>query len=226
VLGARKKIFTFDTTLRDGTQGSQSRFRDDSLVIAQKLDELGSITSKALPGRSQNKEFSSAPRAEAAPRQVDGASARALRQKPVRQDATCCVLAANTPVISIFGKSWELHTQRPGHHRRRNLKPSRDVKVFEGPRQRSVSDAEHFFDGYQASAHSRCARSKPRRKPGRKCWFSLRYPTAHADRAGWPDRAEVRKRFDGVPHHTHKIRRGGGERHPAVRQAVRTCKAA
>ena len=36
------KIFTFDTTLRDGTQGESISFSvDDKLVVAQKLDELG-----------------------------------------------------------------------------------------------------------------------------------------------------------------------------------------
>src|SRR5437763_3377691 len=36
------KIFTFDTTLRDGTQGESISFSvDDKLIIAQKLDELG-----------------------------------------------------------------------------------------------------------------------------------------------------------------------------------------
>src|SRR5215471_15160264 len=36
------KIFTFDTTLRDGTQGESVSFSvDDKLIIAQKLDELG-----------------------------------------------------------------------------------------------------------------------------------------------------------------------------------------
>ena len=35
------KIFTFDTTLRDGTQGESISFSvDDKLIIAQKLDEL------------------------------------------------------------------------------------------------------------------------------------------------------------------------------------------
>ena len=35
------KIFTFDTTLRDGTQGEAVSFSvEDKLVIAQKLDEL------------------------------------------------------------------------------------------------------------------------------------------------------------------------------------------
>ena len=36
------KIFTFDTTLRDGTQGEAVSFSvDDKLTIAKKLDELG-----------------------------------------------------------------------------------------------------------------------------------------------------------------------------------------
>src|SRR3974377_796246 len=36
------RIFTFDTTLRDGTQGEAVSFSvDDKLMIAQKLDDLG-----------------------------------------------------------------------------------------------------------------------------------------------------------------------------------------
>ncbi|MGH9582702.1 MAG: hypothetical protein ACRD4O_07190, partial [Bryobacteraceae bacterium] len=36
------KIFTFDTTLRDGTQGESIALSvDDKLLIAEKLDELG-----------------------------------------------------------------------------------------------------------------------------------------------------------------------------------------
>jgi 2-isopropylmalate synthase len=36
------RIYTFDTTLRDGTQGESISFSvDDKLIIAQKLDELG-----------------------------------------------------------------------------------------------------------------------------------------------------------------------------------------
>ena len=36
------KIFTFDTTLRDGTQGEAVSFSvEDKIIIAQKLDELG-----------------------------------------------------------------------------------------------------------------------------------------------------------------------------------------
>ena len=36
------KIYTFDTTLRDGTQGESVSFSvEDKLQIAQKLDELG-----------------------------------------------------------------------------------------------------------------------------------------------------------------------------------------
>ena len=36
------KIFTFDTTLRDGTQGESVSFSvEDKLLIAEKLDALG-----------------------------------------------------------------------------------------------------------------------------------------------------------------------------------------
>ena len=36
------RIFTFDTTLRDGTQGEAVSFSaDDKLLVAHKLDELG-----------------------------------------------------------------------------------------------------------------------------------------------------------------------------------------
>ena len=36
------RVFTFDTTLRDGTQGEAVSFSvDDKLLIARKLDELG-----------------------------------------------------------------------------------------------------------------------------------------------------------------------------------------
>jgi 2-isopropylmalate synthase len=36
------RIYTFDTTLRDGTQGEAVSFSvDDKLLVARKLDELG-----------------------------------------------------------------------------------------------------------------------------------------------------------------------------------------
>ena len=36
------RIFTFDTTLRDGTQGEAVSFSvEDKLIIAQKLDDIG-----------------------------------------------------------------------------------------------------------------------------------------------------------------------------------------
>ena len=36
------RVFTFDTTLRDGAQGEAVSFSaDDKLLIARKLDELG-----------------------------------------------------------------------------------------------------------------------------------------------------------------------------------------
>ena len=57
------RVFTFDTTLRDGTQGESVSFSvDDKLVIAQKLDELGiDYIEGGWPGRiRRTRSFSSA----------------------------------------------------------------------------------------------------------------------------------------------------------------------
>ena len=54
------RIQTFDTTLRDGTQGEAVNFTvDDKLVIAQKLDELGiDFIEGGWPGSNpKDKEF-------------------------------------------------------------------------------------------------------------------------------------------------------------------------
>ena len=80
------KIFTFDTTLRDGTQGESVSFSvDDKLIIAQKLDELGiDYIEGGWPGSNpKDKEFfARAARAEAAARQADRLRLHALRQEP------------------------------------------------------------------------------------------------------------------------------------------------
>ena len=70
LVGLLMKIFTFDTTLRDGTQGEAVSFSvDDKLLIAQKLDELGiDYIEGGWPGSNpKDKEFfSRAARAQAA----------------------------------------------------------------------------------------------------------------------------------------------------------------
>jgi 2-isopropylmalate synthase len=64
------------------------------------------------------------------------------------------LVAAETPVVTIFGKSWLLHvTEVLGATPAENLDMIADSVRFVAERGReAVYDAEHFFDGYKADA--------------------------------------------------------------------------
>src|SRR5712692_10882336 len=111
------KIFTFDTTLRDGTQGESVSFSvDDKLVIAQKLDELGiDYIEGGWPGSNpKDKEFfERAKDLKLGHAKLAAFGSTRFAKNRVDQDRNVlALLAAQTPVISIFGKSWrsEEHT--------------------------------------------------------------------------------------------------------------------
>ena len=153
------KIFTFDTTLRDGTQGESISFSvDDKLVIAQKLDELGiDYIEGGWPGSNpKDKEFFERARElKLNHAKLTAFGATRFAKNPVEEDRNvAALLAAGAPVISIFGKSWELHTKRAlGITEEENLKLiSETVKFLKGHGKEVVYDAEHFFDGYQSNA--------------------------------------------------------------------------
>ncbi|HLN04598.1 MAG TPA: citramalate synthase [Bryobacteraceae bacterium] len=205
------RVFTFDTTLRDGTQGESVSFSvDDKLVIAQKLDELGiDYIEGGWPGSNpKDKEFfERAKELKLHHAKLSAFGSTRFAKNPVEQDRNvAAIIAAGTPVVSIFGKSWELHTQRAlGITEQENLKLISDtVRYLKEHGKEVVYDAEHFFDGYHANAA-----------------FALRTleaaQTAGADVLVLCDTnggtltsrvaeivAEVRRRFDGVMGiHTH-----------------------
>ena len=128
------KIFTFDTTLRDGTQGESVSFSvDDKLLIAQKLDELGiDYIEGGWPGSNpKDKDF----------------FARAQTELKLKH-AKLTAFGA-----TIFGKSWDLHTARAlGISEEENLKLiSETVAYLKEHGKEVVYDAEHFFDGYTSN---------------------------------------------------------------------------
>jgi 2-isopropylmalate synthase len=63
------------------------------------------------------------------------------------------LLRAETPVVTIFGKSWELHvTEVLGATLAENLEMIADsVRLMVDEGRELVYDAEHFFDGYRAN---------------------------------------------------------------------------
>jgi len=205
------KIFTFDTTLRDGTQGEAISFSvEDKLIIAQKLDELGiDYIEGGWPGSNpKDKEFF----ARAADLRLTHArltafGATRFAKNPVEEDRNVRALVeAGTPVVSIFGKTWDLHVKRAlGITEDENLALiSETVKYLRDHGKEVVYDAEHFFDGYTANPDYalRTLEAAHAAGAGVLCLCDTNGGTVTGRLAEIV--AEVRRRFDGVIGiHTH-----------------------
>lgn len=152
------RIFTFDTTLRDGTQGELVSFSvDDKLLIAEKLDEIGiDYIEGGWPGSNpRDKEFFERAKSLKLKRaKLTAFGSTRLAKNRVDQDPSVAeLIAAATPVVSIFGKSWDFHVRCAlGITEEENLGLIADTvrHLIEHGRE-VVYDAEHFFDGYQAN---------------------------------------------------------------------------
>ena len=151
------RIFTFDTTLRDGTQGEAvSLSSDDKVLVAHKLDELGiDYIEGGWPGSNpKDKDFFA--RAKSIPfrhaRLVAFGATRMARNKVEEDPSVNALIEADTPVVCIFGKTWELHVRRAlGITEEENLQLISDtVRYLKAHGKEVIYDAEHFFDGYQA----------------------------------------------------------------------------
>src|ERR1051325_1034235 len=210
--GKEMKIFTFDTTLRDGTQGEAVSFSvDDKLIIAQKLDELGiDYIEGGWPGSNpKDKEFFARAQAELKlhhARLTAFGSTRFARN-PVEQDRNVqALIESETPVISIFGKSWLLHVQRAlGITDAENLAIiSETVGYLKQHGREVIYDAEHFFDGYNSDRDYALRTLEAAKKAGADvlCLCDTNGGTLTGRLAEIV--ADVRKQFDGmIGIHTH-----------------------
>ena len=111
------KIFTFDTTLRDGTQGEAVSFSvDDKLTIASKLDELGiDYIEGGWPGSNpKDREFFARAKDHKFlhARLCAFGSTRMAKFAVDRDPSILAIVEAQTPACSIFGKTWDLHVHR------------------------------------------------------------------------------------------------------------------
>lgn len=152
------KIDTFDTTLRDGTQGEAVSFSvDDKLLIAARLDAFGiDYIEGGWPGSNpKDREFFARAR-ELTLRhaKLTAFGATRLARNRVDQDSSVNALVeAGTPVVAVFGKTWDFHVTRAlGIGLDDNLALIKDtVEYLKSHGKEVVYDAEHFFDGYLAN---------------------------------------------------------------------------
>ncbi len=199
------RIFTFDTTLRDGTQGEAVAFTvADKLTIAQRLDELGiDYIEGGWPGSNpKDKEFFARARElHLKHARLTAFGSTRFAKNPVERDPNVRALVeAGTPSIAIFGKSWELHTRRAlGVSEEENLKLiSETVAFLKAHGKEVIYDAEHFFDGYLANAAFALRTLEAARSAGADvlCLCDTNGGVVTSRLAEIV--AEVRRRFDGV----------------------------
>ena len=149
-------IRLYDTTLRDGTQGENITFSaDEKLNIAMRLDDIGMhYIEGGWPGSN--------PRDVAffnLTKRVSFKNARLASFGSTRKPGTTAdqdenlkaLLETETPAVTIFGKSWDLHVEKIMNNTLpENLSMINDSVVFLKQHGREVIyDAEHFFDGYK-----------------------------------------------------------------------------
>lgn len=153
------KIEIYDTTLRDGTQGEGiSLSCEDKLRITERLDAFGvDYIEGGWPG-SNPKDMEFFRRAyeeldlQHAKIAAFGSTCRA-DVDPADDPQIQLLVEANTPVVTIFGKSWDLHvTEVLRTNMEENLRMIRDsVSYLKSQGREVIYDAEHFFDGYKAN---------------------------------------------------------------------------
>ena len=150
-------VVLYDTTLRDGTQGENITLSlADKLRIARLLDDYGMpYIEGGWPGSNpKDIEFFKAARdIRFSTAKLAAFGSTRHRSNTAESDPNLQELArAETPVVTIFGKSWLLHvTEVLGASPAENLDMIGDSVRFIVERGRElVYDAEHFFDGYVA----------------------------------------------------------------------------
>src|SRR4051794_37768344 len=166
-------VTLYDTTLRDGTQGENITLSlADKLRVARMLDEYGfPFIEGGWPG-SNPKDIEFFAAARKLPWQTAKLAAfGSTRHKDNAPDADPNLrelVAAETPVVTIFGKSWLLHvTEVLGATPQQNLDMVADSVRFVTDRGReAVYDAEHFFDGYRADSDYALATLRAAREAG------------------------------------------------------------
>ncbi|NWF94074.1 MAG: citramalate synthase [Syntrophaceae bacterium] len=148
----------YDTTLRDGSQAEDIAFSvEDKIRIAQKLDDLGiHYIEGGWPGSN--------------PKDIrffqEIKKVRLSHAKIVAFGSTCrpgtlpeedrniqALIDAGTEVVTIFGKSWDIHPlEALNISLEENLKMIyQSVRFLKDRFSEVIFDAEHFFDGFKSN---------------------------------------------------------------------------
>ncbi len=151
-----QRVVIYDTTLRDGSQTEGVSFSvNDKIKITEKLDQLGvHYIEGGWPGSNpKDREFFKIMERKKLKFSILASfgSTRRANVEASEDHNLQELIKSNTPTITIFGKSWDLHvTDVIKTTLDENLKMIFDSVSFLKKRGKEVFyDAEHFFDGYK-----------------------------------------------------------------------------
>ena len=152
------RVFVYDTTLRDGSQGEGVNFSlQDKLALTKRLDDLGvDFIEGGYPlSNPKDAEYFAAIRSIPL-RHAKVCAFGMTRKKNTEADDDAglkALLGAETPVVTIVGKTWDFHVVDVlGATLDENLRMIGDTIAHLRAAGRVVMyDAEHFFDGYRAN---------------------------------------------------------------------------
>lgn len=158
-MSEKKRVRIYDTTLRDGTQGEGFSLSGmDKIRIAKRLDEFGvDYIEGGWPGSNPKdiEFFKAAAHEKWAHAKIAAFGSTRRAGVPVDEDAQVqLLLEADTPVVTIFGKSWELQVtevlRTTAEENRAMIRET--CRFLKEAGREVVYDAEHFFDGYKDGA--------------------------------------------------------------------------
>ncbi len=157
-LNCLKRIYMYDSTLRDGAQGEGISFTlSYKLKLTMKLDEFGIDYIEAGNPGSNPKDMEYFKKIKNMKlknsKLVAFGSTRRANTKVDQDDNILSLLKADTSAIAIFGKSWDFHvTDIIRTTLEENLRMiSETIRFFKDKGKEVIYDAEHFFDGYKSN---------------------------------------------------------------------------
>ena len=154
-----RRIEIYDTTLRDGAQSQGVAFSlTDKLQITQHLDLLGVDFVEGGYPLSNPKDQAYFEQADTLNLKHAKVCAFGMTRrkgiKPAQDNGMTALVGSLAPVITIVGKTWDLHVDQVLRvDRQENLDMiSESLEFCRNAGREVFYDAEHFFDGYRDNA--------------------------------------------------------------------------
>jgi 2-isopropylmalate synthase len=172
----KQQVEIYDTTLRDGAQAEGINFSaNDKLRIAERLDQFGvQYIEGGWPGSNPKdmEFFQQAARRTWRTAKIAAFSMTRRKGVAVEDDALMRqLLEAETPVVTIVGKTWLLHvTEVLRATPDENLAMISDtIRFLKDKGKIVIYDAEHSFDGYTDEPKYALATWKAAEQAGADC---------------------------------------------------------